>query len=223
MRYPVTRRASIKDVAEALGVPHTCVGSILAQGVAVGFGHLVRSGERIALHVLEAPRKVVRPTFLRPEPLRELRFLADANVGKLAQRMRLLGFDTAYDKTLDDGAVAGLAAQEGRVVLSKDRGLLKRAQVVYAHLVRMEDPDAQLVEVLRAFGLRPPFAAFSRCLRCNAPLEPVAKETVLHKLEPLTKKYYHEFKRCPTCDKVYWAGSHHERLRERLARLLATL
>lgn len=217
--YPVTRRASLKDVIEALGPPHACIGALLVNGTPTSFEHLLRSGERVAVHPLERPRMVLQATFLRPEPLRNLRFLADANVGKLAQNLRLLGFDTAYDRHLDDAGVADLAVQEGRVILSKDRGLLKRSKVVYAHLVQNEDPEEQLLEVLRAFGLRPPYAAFTRCAKCNALLEPVDKATVLHRLEPKTKKYFHDFRRCPACDRIFWSGSHHEAFQRRVRTL----
>lgn len=222
--YPVTRRASVKDVIEALGPPHSCIGSLLVNGGAADFGHLLQAGDRVAAHPLERPRKVLEPTYLRPDPLPSLRFVADANVGKLAQHLRLLGFDTAFDRNLDDAEVAELAHAEGRVVLSKDRGLLKRSRIVYAHLVRNEDPQEQVLEVLRTFGLRPPFnQAFTRCSRCNGLLEPVAKEDVLHLLEPKTRKYFHEFRQCPDCKQVYWAGSHQELFRKRLESLATNL
>lgn len=219
VHYAVTRRASIKDVIEALGPPHSMVGSIHVNTLETGFGHLLRPGESVDVFPHVYPRDVTRPSLLRPTPLPQVRFLADANVGKLAQRIRLLGFDTAYDRAAEDSIVALQAAEEGRIILSKDRGLLKRSVVVFAHLVQSEEPDAQLREVLAAFGLRPPFAVFSRCLRCNTLLEPISKEAILHRLLPLTKRHFQNFKRCPGCDKIYWAGSHHEKLHHRLAEM----
>lgn len=211
------RRASVKDAIEALGPPHTEVGSVLVNGREKGFDHLVQPGERIAVHPAEVPRVVSRPTLLLPVPLPRLAFAVDANVGKLARRLRLLGLDTFHDPGLEDRELALLSTR--RVVLTKDRGLLKRASVVHGYLVRNEDPDAQLLEVVRTFGLKPPFAAFSRCLHCNERLRPVAKEDVLHLLEPLTREFFHEFHICPSCGRVFWAGSHHERLHARLERL----
>jgi uncharacterized protein len=208
------RRASVKDAIEALGPPHTEVGSILVNGLEKGFDHLIQPGERVAVHPTETPRVVLHPTLLRPVPLPCLAFAVDANVGKLARRLRLLGQDTFHDPGLEDRDLALLSTR--RVVLTKDRGLLKRASVVHGYLVRNEAPDAQLLEVVRTFGLKTPFAAFSRCLHCNERLRPVAKEDVLHLLEPLTRKYFHEFHICPSCGKVFWAGSHHERLHARL-------
>ena len=139
------RRAAVKDAIEALGPPHTEVGSILVNGHARGFGHLLRGGELVAVHPVERPRVVLRPTFLRPEPLRELRFAVDANVGKLARRMRLLGLDTLYDRSLGDAELAAMSGE--RVIVTKDRGVLKRSQVTYGHLVRNEDPGEQILEL----------------------------------------------------------------------------
>ena len=221
--WPVTRRASVKDVIEALGPPHTEVGAIEADGRAVGFGHLVGPGERIDVHPVTAPFDVLRPSPLRPEPLPRVAFLVDANVGRLAGLLRALGLDTAHDPSLDDPALARLAAQEGRILLSRDRLLLRRNAVTYGRLVRAHDPDAQLLEVLRFFGLKPPFAVFSRCLRCNDPLVPVPKAEIMDRLLPLTKRYFTEFRRCPSCDRVYWAGSHHERMLERVERVCLEL
>jgi uncharacterized protein with PIN domain len=214
--YPVVRRASVKDVIEALGPPHTEVGSIVVDGLEVGFGHPLSPGERVDIRPVEAPFDVTRPSVLRPLPLDRVAFLADANVGRLAGLLRALGVDTAHDPGLDDAGLARLAAEEGRVVLSRDFGLLKRKTVEFGRLVRAHDPSAQLHEILRVFGLRPPYRAFSRCVLCNAPLVPVPKADIVDRLLPLTRIHYHDFHLCPRCDKVYWPGSHHERMRERI-------
>jgi hypothetical protein len=112
-----------------------------------------------------------------------------------------------------------LAETEGRVVLSKDLLLLKRNKVQFGRAVRAIDPDEQIVEVLDFFGLSGPFAPFTRCIHCNTRLEPIHKDAIIHRLEPLTKKYFHEFHICPTCDRIYWPGSHHERMEEWMARV----
>lgn len=214
--YPVTRRASVKDVIEALGPPHTEIGSIEAGGREVGFGHLLEPGEEVNVRPLAPPFDVLRPSLLRPVPLPRIAFAVDANVGRLAALLRTLGFDTAYDRTLDDAPLAELAAREGRIVLSKDRGLLKRSLVEFGCLIRADDPHQQLRAVLRLFDLRPPYHLFSRCLLCNAPLESVPKAWIMHRLLPLTRRHYSDFHRCPGCDKLYWPGSHHEHVLERM-------
>jgi len=217
--YPVTRRASIKDVIEALGPPHTEVGGIVADGREVGFGHLLAPDERLEIRPVAAPCDVLRAAPLRPNPLPRVAFAADANVGRLATLLRALGFDTVYEPGLGDTGLAALAAEEGRIVLSKDRGLLKHARIQHGRLVRVEDPAQQLLEVLRFYGLGPPFKAFSRCPRCNALLVPITKAAVAHRLLPLTRRHYHDFHICPGCDALYWPGSHHDHMLERIERL----
>ena len=219
VEYPVNRRASIKDVIEALGVPHTEVGKILVGGAEVGFDHLLLPGERVRVQAHELPLRVDRPTLLRPRSYPRLLFIVDVNAGKLARSLRLLGLDTAYDHRWADDAIARLANEEQRVVLSRDRDLLKRALVEYGKLIRSNSPREQLLEVLRVFGLQGPFELFSRCLRCNALLRPVAKEAILHKLEPKTKRYFTRFRLCPNCRRVYWRGSHHRRMLDELSGL----
>ena len=217
--YPVTRRASVKDVIEALGPPHTEVGRILIDSRNVDFNHLLAPGQEVHIHPVPHPFDVLSPTPLRPEPLHRIAFVVDANVGKLARLLRLLGFDATACRTWSDNELANTAVQEGRIVLSKDRALLKRNKIVFARHIRAIHPEDQLLETLSFFNLTPPYKPFSRCLLCNNPLIPVPKATILHRLEPLTKKYFHEFHTCPNCDRIYWPGSHHDRLIERLERL----
>lgn len=213
------RRASVKDVVEALGPPHTEIGRLLADGSELDFGHQVREGEEIGVFPPEPPVDVRTATRLRPLPFREVRFIADVNVGKLARLLRMLGFDTAYRNDLSDEECAAMAQEEQRICLSKDFRLLKRSKVVHGRLVRAIEPGAQLREVVGFYGLAKAMAPFSRCLRCNQPLEAVAKATILSRLEPLTRTYYDAFERCPGCDRIYWAGSH----REQMEQLIATI
>jgi uncharacterized protein with PIN domain len=215
--YPVNRRASLKDVAEALGVPHAEVYGLTVNGRAADFNHLLAAGESVEVRPGEPPVDVLTPTMLRPQALPAVRFAADGNVGKLGRLLCLLGFDALPCNDFPDAAIAELAAAEGRIVLSSDRRLLRRSKIVWGRLIRDHDPEAQLADILAFFGLGGPYAPFSRCLKCNVSLAPVAKAEVLHLLEPKTRLYYQDFSRCPACGRVYWAGSHVERLHQRLA------
>jgi len=219
LSYSLERKASVKDVIEALGPPHTEIGAIEASGRTVGFDYIVRPGDRITVRPPSLPIDVRQSSLLRPETLSETRFIVDVNVGRLAMLLRMLGLDAAYEWQWRDRVIAEMAKREGRIVLTKDTGLLKRNKVVWGRFLRADDPDGQLLETSRVFGLSPPFAIMSRCLRCNVLLQPVAKEAILHRLEPKTKKYFHDFSICPGCGRIYWAGSHHEKMRERLKRL----
>uniref|UniRef100_I2PX94 Twitching motility protein PilT n=1 Tax=Desulfovibrio sp. U5L TaxID=596152 RepID=I2PX94_9BACT len=210
--YPVTRAASVKDVIEALGPPHTEIHGLLADGRPVAFGHRLSSGERITVLPAAFPIDVTVPTLLRPKALPRLAFAVDANAGRLALFLRTLGFDAAYDRNIEDADLAEQAAREGRVVLSRDRDCLKRSAIVHGRVIRANEPREQLQDVLAAYGLAPPYAAFSRCTRCNTPLVPVDKAAVLPLLLPKTRRYFEEFHQCPDCGRVYWPGSHHEHM-----------
>lgn len=215
LEYVLQRRASIKDIIEALGVPHTEVGEILAEEREAGFDHIPSPDEKIVVRPVEAPVDVTRPTLLRPNLYPEVKFIADVNVGKLAMLLRMLGQDTLWSNSYGDREVAALAAQERRIVLSRDRGLLKRREIVHGRLIRDCNPDDQLSEVARLYGLDLD-CRFSRCLRCNQILKPVPKSDIVHRLKPRTRTYYEYFEICPGCERIYWRGSHWEKMCTRI-------
>lgn len=209
---PVTRRASVKDVLEALGVPHTEIYGLLADGRDIAFETLLVDGMNVTVSGVTGCVDVTRPTLLRPSPFPRLAFTADANVGKLARLLRMFGFDTTYDPHRDDAALAEHAAEEQRVVVSRDRNCLKRNRITYGLWIRANEPVDQLRHVVSVFGRMPAIRPFSRCLRCNAPLETVEKAVIDGTLQPLTRLYYNDFSRCPACKRIYWAGTHHEKM-----------
>jgi uncharacterized protein with PIN domain len=208
IQYRLQRRASIKDIVESLGIPHTEIGAVRVGNRTTDFGFIPEPGQRIQVSEITPPCDVTRPSKLRPAPLPTVRFMVDVNVGRLAALLRLTGFDTAYSNSLDDRHIAELAHGENRVVLTKGRALLKRSKIVFGRLVRAVLPEDQLTETLQFFGLAGPYSLFSRCLRCNRKLQPIAKEAIVHRLEPKTKKYFNTFKTCPDCNRIYWRGSH---------------
>lgn len=203
----------MKDVIERLGVPHTEVGLVIVDGEPVTFDAAIGRSARMALypyvHTIPELQAILRPPLSRPP-----RFVADSHLGALARYLRILGFDTTYRNSAGDEELAEQSAHETRVLLSRDRGLLKRRRVVYGCLIRSDEPREQVAEVVNRYGLRELARPFSRCLRCNGLHEPVAKTEVLDGLEPLTRQYYDEFWRCRDCRHVVWAGTHYERMRE---------
>ncbi len=199
---------TIKHLVEALGVPHVEIGEVTANGKTVSLGERVRSGDRIE----------VRPA--PPGCPTEPRFLLDNHLGRLAVYLRMLGFDCLYRNDFQDAHMAGLLVNDPRILLSRDRRLLMRKVVRFGYCLRSLQPEEQLHEVVRRFRLAGLITPFRRCLRCNGLLEPVSKEAVLERLQPLTKKYYQEFSICRACDQVYWKGSHYERMETMLQRLL---
>lgn len=221
--YAFNGRASVKDVIEALGVPHTEVDLILVEGVSVDFTPLVEDNAHISVFPVFESLDVSPLIRLRPQPLRVLRFVLDTHLGRLATDLRLLGFDGLYDNGYSDEELARLSAVDGRVLLTRDRGLLKRGAVTRGYYVRAALPRDQIVEVLRRFDLAAPVAPFSRCLRCNGLLEPVDKATILDCLPAGTRAHFVEFNRCSACERVYWAGAHYEALQRRVADILSRL
>lgn len=156
-----------------------------------------------------AVRLQLRPPTVGTEPIR---FVLDVHLGKLARRLRLLGFDTLYQNDYDDPEIVAIAAAEGRTVLTRDTGIIKRRAVTRGYLVQSTDPDTQLHEVLAYYKLHDQLHPFHRCIACNGPLQSVEKATILDRLEPKTIRYYNTFFQCTDCGKVYWQGSHYERM-----------
>ena len=208
-------RTSIKDVIEACGVPHTEVDLIVVNGEAVDFAAVLTQDVGVDVY---PPTETRSPLF--PEDRLQVRdiekFVADGHLGKLVRDLRLLGIDVAYDSAAEDRQLVRTASDEERALLTRDRRLLMHAAVRHGYYPRSRDPLEQTVEVLRRFGLASVLTPFSRCLRCNALLEPAEKAKVLGRLEPLTKIYYDQFRRCRGCGQVYWSGSHFEKLQKRI-------
>jgi uncharacterized protein with PIN domain len=207
------RRASIKDVLESFGLPHTEVGSIELQGQGIDFTHIVEDQGAFTIRPVSFPWDVSLPTVLRPQPLPTVSFIVDVNVGRLARYLRAAGFDALYDHRWNDEYIAELVREEKRILLTRDMLLLMRKQVTFGRYIRATKPVDQLHEVLGLFGLTDQLAPFTRCLECNSMLQAVSKEEILHRLEPLTRKYYTTFSRCSDCDRIYWPGSHIEKMR----------
>lgn len=213
---------TVKHLIEALGVPHTEVAAILVDGQPATFGTLPRDGDRIAVY--PDFRTIDLDSFpaLRPPLPDPPAFLADNHLGRLVRYLRLLGFDTAWDPTQDDERLAEWAAAENRILLTRDRGLLKRRLVVWGYCLRTTDSRAQLFDVLRRYDLHDRLAPWRRCLRCNGLLRPVDKAAALDRLEPKTRLYYDEFQQCEDCSQVYWRGSHFEELARLVSEITTT-
>lgn len=216
---PVDGVRSVKDVVESVGVPHVEVALVLCDSVPVTFEHRVSGGERLgALPALQHLGHDGAPVTTTP-PSVVPRFVCDVHLGTLARRLRLLGFDTRYDHTWDDSTLAAIATHEQRILLSRDRGLLKRRTVVHGYLPRSDDPDAQAIEVVHRFTLGPHLAPSTRCVRCNGPLAPVALAEVHDRVPPRTRAAIDTYARCTSCEQLYWPGSHRDALAPFLARV----
>ena len=210
-------RSTIKDLIESLGVPHTEVDLILANGESVDFSYRVQEGDRVSVYPVFEALDVSSLVRVRPEPLRQTRFVLDTHLGRLAAYLRMLGFDTAYRNRCTDEELARAASGEHRILLTRDIGLLKRSAVTHGHWIRETRPRLQLAEVVERFDLSGSIASFTRCLRCNTLLQAVAKDSIAARLEERTRSLYAEFFTCPTCGRIYWKGSHYEHMQKTIA------
>jgi uncharacterized protein with PIN domain len=204
-------RTSVKDLIEGLGVPHPEIDLLLVNGQSVPFDCSVRNADRIAVFPGFHSLDIGSLTQVRPQPLDVTRFVLDGHLGKLARHLRLFGIDTAYRVDARDDELADLARRERRIVLTRDRALLKRSVIAHGYFVRDTLPFRQLVEVLRRFGPLP-VAPFKRCIRCNGEVREVPKSAVETELAPRTRRHYDRFQQCTGCGRIYWRGSHWSRL-----------
>lgn len=210
--YPLQRRASVKDIIEALGVPHTEVEVILVNGVSVEFGYIVENGDRISVYPMFEGLDIRPLLKLRDSPLRQPRFVLDCHLGRLARYLRHLGFDTLYRNDYVDDQLAAISADEHRILLTRDRDLLKRRIISHGYWVRSHEPRKQLDEVLTRFDLYADINPFGRCTRCNGIVAAVDKQEIVDRLEPGTRRYYEEFWQCDSCGQIYWEGSHFKKM-----------
>ena len=149
----------------------------------------------------------------------EKRFILDVHLGRLAKYLRLCGFDSLFSAFFNDREIIEEAVRESRVILTRDRLLLKNATAATGYLVKSQYHEEQLREVFEALRLREHVRLFSRCITCNAVLEEVKKEEIADRLLADTKKYFSVFRRCPGCDRIYWEGSHYDNMKKSLASL----
>ena len=212
LRRAFRAHQTVKDVLEAMGIPHTEIDLILVNGDAKDFGHRPTSGDRIAAYPVFEAFDIGSTARLRPVPLRNPRFVVDVNLGRLARLLRLLGLDVWWSSDAEDQTLVDISLAEQRILLTRDRPLLKRRALTHGLFVRSEDPEEQTREVLRRLHLRQRLAPFTRCVRCNGTLAAVTRDEVIDRLQPLTRRYYDDFSRCTGCAQIYWPGSHHKRL-----------
>jgi Uncharacterized conserved protein len=212
-------KTSVKDVIESRGVPHPEVDLILVNGQPVNFDYAITGDADIELYPVGTV--ILQFKEQRLQATTASRFVADGHLGTLARNLRLLGFDVAYDPQAEDRQLLTVMKHENRALLTRDRRLLMHAVVETGYCPRSQNADEQTVEVIRRFDLLRSLAPFTRCLRCNAPLRKVSKAEVIERLEPLTKIYYEQFRRCTGCGQIYWAGSHFSKLQKRLEKIRA--
>jgi uncharacterized protein with PIN domain len=204
---------AVKDMIESFGVPHSEVDLITANGQPVGFSYLVQNGDRIAVYPTFESLDVSAEQRLRPSPLRNPKFVLDVHLGKLAAYLRMLGFDTEYGRANTDATLVHISTSEHRILLTRDRGLLKHAAITHGYWVRETNSRRQVAEVIQRFHLARAIRPFTRCMACNGPLTRISKEQARSLIPERPIDLHEEFHRCGDCGRVYWKGSHYARMR----------
>ncbi len=217
---PCARNATTKHMIEALGVPHTEVEVILVNGQAAGFDRLLHEGDYVAVYPRFASLDVKPPLPLREWPLPVIRFVADSHLGGLARLLRMAGFDTLYRNDYLDSEIADIAGREQRIVLTRDRDLLKQRGISHGCYVHALKPARQFGEIVARLDLARSFNPFTLCLECNAPVREIEKKYVFRRL-PISVQARHEyFTICDLCGRVFWEGSHWQRMRQFLDEMI---
>ncbi len=217
--FSFTGTPSIKNTVEAIGVPHAEIDLILVNGESVDFEFLLKGNENISVYPVFETFDIEPLTHLRAKPLRKTRFVVDVNLGKLARKLRLLGFDTLYRNDLEDDEIAEISVQEKRIILTRDKGVLKHAKVTHGYWLRSDNPKIQLKEVVRKFQLQNQFHPFSRCSNCNGRLCPIEKRELKKRIPEDTIQIFDSFWECEGCANIYWQGSHFDRINKWLEEL----
>ena len=220
-QYDFVNPTTLLSAIEGLGIPHPEVYMLTVNGDPQTFGHDIAGGDRIAVYPRQQTRRVtgLRP-IAPPDPV-PATFVCDVNLGKLANLLRLLGFDTIYENDLDDPELADISTRQGRILLTRDRKLLMRREVRRGRFVRNTEPEAQAREIIAYYDLAPQVLSFSRCTVCNGLLESTDDPELLKKVPERSRERCSEFLVCTQCERVYWQGDHYRELEKTCERLLS--
>lgn len=214
--FPLTIKGTqtVKDAIEGCGVPHVEVDLILVNGKSVDFSYRLKNSDQVSVYPAFETLDIKDVTHLREKPLREPAFILDVHLGKLARYLRLCGFDSLYRTDYEDIEIINIAAQEKRIILTRDKKLLANKKVTHGVWIRSQKPAEQFREVFDRLDLGSRVNPFTRCMGCNSLLAEVNKEEISDRLHPGTRKHYNAFSICTGCGKIYWEGSHYEKMKQ---------
>ncbi len=217
---PVREKTSIKDLVESLGVPHTQIDALFVNGKPVNFSYLIFDKDSIRVYPDASRLRFAAPKKLQPRNPHNPKFIADVHLGKVARILRLLGFDVFLDAALSDTDIINQSLKNKRIILTRDRGILKQRRVRYGYYVKEDSLEEQMRSIIKRYALKDKIKPFTRCSKCNGQLKVVAKQKILAQLPSLTRQYYNEFYRCSGCGKIYWPGTHLPSLLTTLKRII---
>lgn len=155
--------------------------------------------------------------------MNDLKFIIDHNAGKLVKWLRMLGYDTIFFAGSDDAEMVSCALAEGRIILTRDTGIIKRRLItsgrIPAVLLTSEIAGEQMKQVMRSLDIGNYIAPFTRCLECNVLLEERKKEEVRDRIPPYVYKTQNNYMECPSCRRIYWKGTHWQAMMDRIKQL----
>ena len=223
--FSFSGRRSIKDLIESFGAPHVEVDLILVNGESVDFSYIVNDGDRISVYPVFERLSIEGVTRLRPFPLRDPRFILDVHLRSLARRLRLLGFDVDYKDKRDDCELVEVSENTGRIILTRDRQLLKLRNVSRGMIIRNTDMYKQVVEVIERLDLKSQCMPFSRCIECNGMIRGISSEDdeflrIRNRIPEGVLCWCQGYSICASCDKIYWKGSHYDKLKAFVERII---
>lgn len=201
-------RTSVKDLIQSFDVPHTEVDMILVNGKSVSFDYLIYDKDDISVYPVFESFDIPDVQHLRVQPLCDLKFICDVHLGKLAKYLRMLGIDCKYENNFNEQTIVKISLTENRVILTRDKKILKRNDVTHGYFIRNTDIVNQIKEILQRFQLKHLLKEFSRCLICNEELEEINKEDIIDRLPQNVREHQDKFFICKNCDKIFWKGTH---------------
>ncbi len=206
---------------EALGVPHTEIDLILANGKSVDFAYVLQDGDRVSVYPVIESLNIENVTRLRKVPLRKTKFIADIHLGDIVKYMRALGFDVCFDPSLSTRKIIEISKKKSRIILTKSRQLLKFKEVTHAIFIRPGTTAEQIKRILDYLDIKDSIKPFSRCLRCNSVVKSVSKESIADRIPPKTKEFCDQYTYCKFCDKIYWKGTHFIKMNKAIDHILS--
>lgn len=211
--YHFEGNPSIKHVIESIGVPHTEIDLLLVNGESVDLAYKLHCGDSVSVFPVFESFDISKVSKVRIKPLREPRFIADVHLGKLVKYLRILGFDTLYRNDYsDEDIVTIIKCEKRRILLTRDRGLLKRKIITHGYWIRTTDSRKQLHEVIARFDLLSLIRPFTVCMVCNGKVSNIKKDKIFHNLPVMIRKSHDEFNMCSVCKRLYWQGSHYDKM-----------
>ena len=200
--------SAVGSVLESMGIPLQEIDLLLVNDQSADFSRTIGDGDFVSIFPVFESMDIGSLASLPFRPLRKTRFILDIHLGKLARKLRLLGFDSLYGNDTTNDRLISIMEKEKRIILTRNRRLLEESGISHGYRVREKNPDTQTVEIIHRFDLLNAIRPFNLCLECNLPLTPIGKDVIRDVLPPGIRQGFDLFYHCPGCRRNYWQGTH---------------